>query len=167
MLSAKKILIKRNPFFEKSTKTFKNFILNYQKNENKNNINNRQLLLNDIESRLQIAKNEEKDNEYIINEVRKNIKFKNNLLNSFGKNALNHYSYDEPNNNIKIKLDKTKLFNPLFEYNSNISKYSGNKKNSKKYNSFKIIKFPKIINSNSKINWNHLKPIYLIIVFLI
>ena len=61
-----------------------------------------------------------------------------------GKNALNHYSYDEPNNNIKIKLDKTKLFNPLFEYNSNISKYSGNKKNSKKYNSFKIIKFPKI-----------------------
>ena len=155
MLSEKKFKRKINPFFEKTTKTFKNIILNYQKNENKNKMNNRQLLLNDIESRLKLAKNEEKDNEYIVNEVRKNIKIKNNILTSFGKNALNHY--DESNKyNIKMKLDKAKLFNPLFEYNSNIYKYSRNRNNSKKYNSYKIIKFPKISDSNSK---NKKKPL--------
>ena len=156
MLSEKKVKRKRNLFFEKSTKTFKDIILNYQKSENKKNkLNNRQLLLKDIESRLKIAKDEEKGSEYIVNEVRKNIKIKNNILNSFGKKALNHFS--EANKyNLKIKLDKTKLFNPLFEYNSNISKYSINKNNSKKYNSYKIIKFPKISNSNSK---SKLKPL--------
>ncbi len=47
--------------------------------------------------------------------------------------------------NIKIKLEKSKLFNPLFDYNSNKFNISKKGNSHQKYNSHKIIKFPKII----------------------
>ena len=135
-----------NDIFRNSTKTFRNIMEKYTK-KIKANKNNRQLFLSRIEKKINNIKNEEKENEFIIKEVKKNIKIKLDLLSSFGNSAIYHCT--KPNNSkIKIKLSKSKFFNPLLDYtNSNYSKSSRNrKKNNEKYNSHKIINFPKISN---------------------
>ncbi len=135
---------KKKLFFQNSTKAFKNIMLKYQKNEKAKNMNHKKLLLKRIESKLKNVQNEEKENEFIVKEVRSNIELKKKLISSFGIKALNHYE-DSKNMNIKIKIEKSKLFNPLFDYNSNKFNISKKGNSHQKYNSHKIIKFPKII----------------------
>lgn len=135
---------KKKLFFQNSTKAFKNIMLKYQKNEKAKNMNHKKLLLKRIESKLKNVQNKEKENEFIVKEVRSNIELKKKLISSFGIKALNHYE-DSKNMNIKIKLEKSKLFNPLFDYNSNKFNISKKGNSHQKYNSHKIIKFPKII----------------------
>ena len=141
--------IKKNILLQNSTKPFRDIIVKYQKNEKNKIMNNKQLLLKKIEAKIEKEKSKEKENEFIVNEVQKDIKLKDKLISTFGMKALNHYS-ETKNMKIKIKLEKSKLFNPLFECDS--SKFNIFKKGytPQKFNSHKIIKFPKIINNNLK-----------------
>ena len=136
---------KYNYFLNNSTKVFKNIMSKYNKKE-KEKLKSKQLLLNFIQSKIKQIENEENENEFIVKEVKRNIQIKKDLLSSFGLKALNHY--DEPkNNNIRMKFDKSKFFNPLIDYNKNIPNSSRESNFSQNYKSLKILKFPTISNS--------------------
>ena len=80
---------------------------------------------------------------------------KDKIVNSFGLRAVNHYD-ESKNLNVKVKIDKSKFFNPLKVYVSDEPKKLnnrsyGNNSNSVKNKSHKYISFPDIINrTNSK-----------------
>ena len=55
----------------------------------------------------------------MIKEVRRNIQIQNKILSSFGTKALKHY--DEAKDiDVKVKISKSKFFNPLIDYNTDI-----------------------------------------------
>ena len=107
---------------------------------------NKKLLITKIEAKLQELENDEKENDYIVNEVRRNAQLNKEILYSFGTKALNHI--DEIRKlNITSKIDKSKFFEP--EKDNNIYQVTDfNNKRFKslntKYNRNKIINLPKI-----------------------
>ena len=119
------------------TDVFKNLFLNYNKKKKSPTIPIKLLMIKNIESAIDKLKSKEKENEYLVTEVRRHINIKNQILNSFGTKALNHYE-ETKNLEFKMKLDKKKL---LFDYSRNAQKTFMKNKN---YNSQKIINFPKI-----------------------
>ena len=132
--------------FQNSTSTFKKLIQKYhmRKKEDKHN---KKLLLKNIEAKIQELENEEKENDYIISEVRRNAQINKEILYSFGTKALNHI--DEIKKlNVTLKIDKSKFFEP--EKESNLYRITdiNNKRirslNSK-YKKDKIINLPQII----------------------
>ena len=108
---------------------------------------NKKLLIKKIEAKIQELENEEKENDFIINEVRRNAQINKEILYSFGTKALNHI--DEIKKvNITSKIDKSKFFEPDKDDNNyQISEFSDNRNKSQtlKYNKNKIINLPKII----------------------
>lgn len=146
MLSKIKNHGKENFFFEfeNSTKAFKNIILRYKKNNMKSKkLGNKKLLLKNIQSKIEKAQSEEKEKDYMIKEVRRNILIRDKIISSFGTKAINHYD-DTKNIDIRIKIDKSKLFNPLIDYNSNLHNCYGKINNRHKNNSHKVLNLPKI-----------------------
>ena len=126
----------------KSTKTFKYLISKYYKKK-KEIKTSRTLILNNLQKNLHKLETEENDKEFIVKEVRKDIEIKRRILFSFGTKAIKHYD-DFKNIRLKTKLDKNKFFNPLSDYclkgpNTERKKYF-----SKRFNSQKIIEFPRI-----------------------
>ena len=144
---------------QNSTKPFKNIISNYNRTTKGKKVKNKQLLLKNILTKIQKVENEEKESEYIVNEVHRNIEIKKKIINSFGLRAVNHYD-DTKNYDVKIKIGKSKFFNPLKINTSNEPKilktydnssYTSNSNNVRN-RSHKVIKFPDIINRIKKKN---------------
>ena len=132
--------------FPNTTSTFKKLIGKYHMKKKDSEKHNRKLLLKKIEAKIQELENDEKENDYIVNEVRRNAQLNKEILYSFGTKALNHI--DEVRKlNVTSKIDKSKFFEP--EKENNIYQVTDfNNKRFKslntKYNRNKIINLPKI-----------------------
>ena len=144
---------------QNSTKPFKNIISNYYKTTKGKKVKNKQLLIKNILTKIQKVEYEEKENEYFVNEVHRNIEIKKKIVNSFGLRAVNHYD-DTKNYDVKIKIDKSKFLNPLKINTSNEPKilntydncsYNSNNNNVRN-KSLNVIKFPDIINKIKRKN---------------
>ena len=132
--------------FPNTTSTFKKLIQKYhtRKKEDKHN---KRLLLKKIEAKIQELENEEKENDYIVNEVRRNAQINKEILYSFGTKALNHID-DIKKLNVTSKIDRSKFFEPdIDNYSYRITDI-----NDKRYKSLnaknkkdKIINLPQII----------------------
>ena len=132
--------------FPNTTSTFKKLIGKYHMKKKDSEKHNRKLLLKKIEAKIQELENDEKENDQIVNEVRRNAQLNKEILYSFGTKALNHI--DEVRKlNVTSKIDKSKFFEP--EKENNIYQVTDfNNKRFKslntKYNRNKIINLPKI-----------------------
>jgi hypothetical protein len=144
--------------YPNSTKTFKNLLLKYQKMKKGKSLNNK-FFLKSIHKKIQKLDYQEPENDYIYKEIKKDLEIKKRILNAFGTKAL--YHLDEIKNiNVPIKMEKSKFFNHMkdFQENNNstsdqqnheIKKSLNNGKNKHIYNSHKIIYFPKIIKTRN------------------
>ena len=91
--------------FPNTTSTFKQLINKYQKKNKGSESYNKKLLLKKIEAKIQELENNERENDFIISEVRRNAKLNQEILYSFGAKALNHI--DEIKRlNVTTKIDK-------------------------------------------------------------
>ena len=131
--------------FPNTTSTFKKLIQKYhtRKKEDKHN---KRLLLKKIEAKIQELENEEKENDYIVNEVRRSAQINKEILYSFGTKALNHID-DIKKLNVTSKIDRSKFFEP----DKDINPYRITDINDKRYKSLntknkkdKIINLPQI-----------------------
>ena len=132
--------------YPNTTPTFKKLLNKYHMKKKHLEKHNKQLFLKKIEEKLQELENDEKEQDYIVNEVRRNAQLNKEILYSFGTKALNHI--DEIKKlNITTKLNRSKFFEP--DKDNNI--YQVTEFNSKrykslntKYNNNKILNLPKI-----------------------
>lgn len=130
-------------FSNNSTKIFRELILQYQHKRDEGKKISKKLLIKNIQNKIKNIDCDEKD--FIIRETRRNIKIKNKIMDNFGDKSLFHI--DKVNKiDAKIKIEKSKLLNPFLDYKSHEPISYSSKKNNDKFNSHKIIKFPKIIN---------------------
>ena len=135
--------------FQNTTSTFKKLIHKYHLKKNSLDKHNKKLFLKKIEAKIQQLENEEKENDYIINEVRRNAQINKEILYSFGTKALNHI--DEIKKlNVTSKMEKSKFFEPDKESTNIYSITDFNDKRLKstsntKYKKNKIINLPQII----------------------
>ena len=147
-----------NIYLQHSKKQFNNMMLKYNKSTKSKNLNQRKIFYQNILKKiLKIAK-KENVNDYIVNEVHRNMAIKTKIVNTFGLRAVNHYD-EIKKYKAKVKIKKSKFFSPLELYvtdeqknvrtNSNENS-SKNSKNSKypNYKSHRYIKFPQIISMN-------------------
>lgn len=142
--------------FPSTTQTFKNLIYKYHKRKKGTQKLNKKLLLKNIEKKIQELENDEKENDFIISEVRRNAQINKEILYSFGTKALNHLDQVRKLN-VTTKIDKSKFFEPDNEstnsnnINININEYKKIKSNSLNtrysHNRHKIINLP-IINKS-------------------
>ena len=135
--------------FQNTTSTFKKLIHKYHLKKNSLDKHNKKLFLKKIEAKIQQLENDEKENDYIINEVRRNAQINKEILYSFGTKALNHI--DEIKKlNVTSKMEKSKFFEPDKESTNIYSITDFNDKRLKstsntKYKKNKIINLPQII----------------------
>ncbi len=146
-MSVEKKNLKAHLNFLNSTTTFRKLINKYYMKKKEPSKHNKKLLLKKIEAKIQELENEEKENDFIINEVRRNAQINKEILYSFGTKALNHI--DEIKKvNVASKLDKNKFFEPDKEENNYwVTEFNEqrNKSQNYRYNQNKIITLPKII----------------------
>ena len=117
---------------------------------------NKEIILREIYSKIEKIENEERENDYIISEVRRNAKINQEILYSFGTKALNHLN-EVIKVNVTSKMDKNRFLGMSEDKNKynrkikvkNIKNQSFNKsKNNSKDKKFILL--PIIINRNSK-----------------
>lgn len=89
-MSVEKKNLKAHLNFLNSTTTFRKLINKYYMKKKEPSKHNKKLLLKKIEAKIQELENEEKENDFIINEVRRNAQINKEILYSFGTKALNH-----------------------------------------------------------------------------
>lgn len=133
--------------FQKTTPTFKKLINKYHMKKKAQEKHNQKYLLQNLESKIQELENDERENDYIISEVRRNAQLSQEILYSFGTKVLNHI--DEIKKlNVTSKLDKSKFFLPNTEkYAYQLTDFHNfrNRSLNSKYKQDKIINLPKII----------------------
>ena len=146
--------------FPNTTSTFRKIINKYHMKKNNLDKHNKKLLLKKIEAKIQELEKDEKENDFIVSEVRRNAQINKEMLYSFGTKVLNHL--DEMKTlNVTSKIDRAKFFEIDNEDNlyQSIDNNRKNKSLKTKYNN-KIIKFPKINVKRIKINNNENKKIF-------
>ena len=147
--------------FPNTTSTFRKIINKYHMKKKNVDKHNKKLLLKKIEAKIQELEKDEKENDFIVSEVRRNAQINKEMLYSFGTKVLNHL--DEMKTlNITSKIDRAKFFEIDNEDNlfQSIDNSRRNKSLKTKYNHDKIIKFPKINMKRIKINNNENKNIF-------
>ena len=128
--------------FPNTTSTFKQLINKYQIKNKGSERHNKKLLLKKIEAKIQELENNERENDFIISEVRRNAQLNQEILYSFGTKALNHI--DEIQRlNVTTKIDKSKFFESDNLYQLTDFNNKKNKSLKTRYND-KIINLPKI-----------------------
>ena len=139
-----------------STNTFKNMILKYHKyNSTKKKLNNKKDFLRTIQKKIYQLDIEEEEREYMFKEVKRQANINREILYNFGPKFINHY--DEAQNvKFPVKIEKSKFFNPLKDYKSNKKK----KILKRKYNSEKLIYFPKISKSKRNVKQSNSKSLF-------
>ena len=158
--------IKKYINFHNRSSTFKALMNNYKNKLKLSRDLNKEVILRQIYSKIAQIENNERENDFIISEVKRNAQINQEILYSFGTKSLNHLN-EVFKINVTTKMDKNKFFG--INDNDNNKKFrklkfhSENKnlaKNNPKYNNNnKFIILPNIIKKDdSKIyNENDIK----------
>ena len=144
--------------FPNTTQTFKNILYKYHKRKKGNTKSDRRLLLKKVEAKIQELENDEKENDFIISEVRRNALINKEILYSYGTKALNHLDKIQ-NLRITTKIDRSKFFeidNENVNTGLNDSKtIRDNKSVGVKRNRKRLILLPKIAKTRNIRNYDH------------
>ena len=111
---------------------------------------NKDIILKQIYSKIQQIENNERENDYIISEVRRNAQINQEILYSFGTKALNHIN-EVIKVNVSSKMDKNKFLGINDYKNKSIKKIKLKKEknyfynNHNKNNNNKFIILPRIV----------------------
>ena len=144
--------------FPNTTQTFKNILYKYNKRKKGNIKPDRRLLLKKVEAKIQELENDEKENDFIINEVRRNAQINKEILYSYGTKALNHLDKIQ-HLRITTKIDRSKFFeidNENVNAGINDSKtIRDNKSVGVKRNRNRLILLPKIAKTRNIRNYDN------------
>ena len=144
--------------FHNRSATFKALMNNYKNKLKLSRDLNKEVILRQIYSKIAQIENNERENDFIISEVKRNAQINQEILYSFGTKALNHLN-EVFKVNVTTKMDKSKFFGineddnykkfQKLKYKSEAKRFI---KNSPKYKNKKFIILPNIINQyNTKI----------------
>ena len=137
--------IKKYINYTNTSPAFKGITNNYKKKMKFSRAFNKEIILRQIYSKIQALEKGERENDFIISEVRRNAQINQEILYSFGTKALNHLG-EIRKINVTTKIDKTKFLG-IDEYNKKPRKKTINKYNDDN----KFIILPSIIkNKNLK-----------------
>ena len=141
--------------------TFRNIMNRYKNKLKFSRELNKEIILRQIYSKIQKIENEQRENDFIISEARRNAQINQEILYSFGTKALNHLN-EVFKVNVTTKLDKnlflgnnegaSNLKNKRTSFSSVNNQVLNRSKNNYKDNKFIIL--PKIIirDNNSKVS---------------
>ena len=140
--------------FTNSTSTFRNLMHKYKNKLKISRDLNKDIIMNQIYSNIKKIENDERENDYIISEVRRNAQIDKEILYSFGTKALNHLN-EVIKVNVTTKVDKNKFLGIAGKKNK--KKLKNNREKQLFYNKSKLdyknkdnrfIILPKIIIKN-------------------
>ena len=148
-----------------ATPTFKSLLFKYEKQnlskiKNTKRINVNSILV-EIEKRRHKIELEERSGRYMLKELVKNLKVKQELESNYGLRAYKHYN-EAPKHNYDIKLDKVAFLNPIEIIKKN--SYSLNKKFQRQNMNLscgrnKVLKLPEILNNTENNEKKRIKMI--------
>ena len=95
--------------FHNRSSTFKALMNNYRNKLKLSKDLNKEVLLRQIYSKIAQIENNERENDFIINEVKRNAQINQEILYSFGTKSLNHLN-EVFKINVNTKMDKSKFF---------------------------------------------------------
>ena len=141
--------------FHNRSATFKTLMNNYKNKLKLSRDLNKEVILRQIYSKIAQIENNERENDFIISEVKRNAQINQEILYSFGTKALNHLN-EVFKVNVTTKMDKSKFFG--MNEGDNYKKVQKLKfksetkhfiKNNTNYKNNKFILLPNIINQNN------------------
>ena len=117
--------------FHNTSATFKVLMNNYKNKLKLSRDLNRDVILRQIYSKIAQIENNERENDFIISEVKRNAQINQEILYSFGTKALNHLN-EVFKVNVSTKMDKSKFFGINIDDNTSKKKFKKLKYNSEK-----------------------------------
>ena len=151
--------------FHDRSSTFKALMNNYKNKLKLSRDLNKEVILRQIYSKIAQIENNERENDFIISEVKRNAQINQEILYSFGTKSLNHLN-EVFKINVNTKMDKNKFFGIIDGDNNKKFKklkFHNDKKNlisnNSRYKDNKLIILPNIIKKDSSkiINENDVK----------
>ena len=151
--------------FHDRSSTFKALMNNYKNKLKLSRDLNKEVILRQIYSKIAQIENNERENDFIISEVKRNAQINQEILYSFGTKSLNHLN-EVFKINVNTKMDKNKFFGINDDDNNKKFKklkFHNDKKNlisnNSRYKDNKLIILPNIIKKDSSkiINENDVK----------
>ena len=142
--------------FHNRSSTFKALMNNYKNKLKLSRDLNKEVILRQIYSKIAQIENNERENDFIINEVKRNAQINQEILYSFGTKSLNHLN-EVFKINVNTKMDKNKFFG-INNDDDNDKKFKKLKfqseqkkltKNNSRYKDNKFIILPNIIKKES------------------
>ena len=142
--------------FHNRSSTFKALMNNYKNKFKLSRDLNKEVILRQIYSKIAQIENNERENDFIISEVKRNAQINQEILYSFGTKSLNHLN-EVFKINVNTKMDKNKFFgiNNDDDYNKKFKKLKFQSeqkkltKNNSRYKDNKFIILPNIIKKES------------------
>ena len=142
--------------FHNRSSTFKALMNNYKNKLKLSRDLNKEVILRQIYSKIAQIENNERENDFIINEVKRNAQINQEILYSFGTKSLNHLN-EVFKINVNTKMDKNKFFginndddnNKKFKKLKFQSEQKKLTKNNSRYKDNKFIILPNIIKKES------------------
>lgn len=157
-MSSKLKNLKKYVNFTNSSSTFRSIMNKYKNKLKISRELNKEIIMKQIYSKIQKIENEEKENDFIISEVRRNAQINQEILYSFGTKVLHHLN-EAIKVNVTTKMDKNKFLGITKQKNKSKKKikfncekyyYYNKAKNDNKYNENKFIILPRIIKNRNK-----------------
>ena len=151
--------------FHNRSSTFKTLMNNYKNRLKLSRDLNKEVILRQIYSKIAQIENNERENDFIISEVKRNAQINQEILYSFGTKSLNHLN-EVFKINVNTKMDKNKFFgindddnNKKFKKLKFLSDKKKLIKNNSRYKDNKFIILPNIVKKDSSkiINENDIK----------
>lgn len=142
--------LKKYVNFQNTSAAFRGIMNSYKKKIKLSREVNKEVLLRRIYSKIQEIEKDERENDFIIGEVRRNAQINQEILYSFGTKVLNHLN-EVRKFNVNRKLDKNKLLGINNDKNKSVKKINlvddnlHLLKNLNKKKENKFILLPKII----------------------
>ena len=142
--------LKKYVNFQNTSAAFRGIMNSYKKKLKLSREVNKEVLLRRIYSKIQEIEKDERENDFIIGEVRRNAQINQEILYSFGTKVLNHLN-EVRKFNVNRKLDKNKLLGINNDKNKSVKKINlvddnlHLLKNLNKKKENKFILLPKII----------------------
>ena len=102
------------------TSTFKTLMNQYKTKLKLSRELNKEFILREIYSKIQKIENEERENDFIFSEVKRNAQIDKEILYSFGTKALNHLN-EVIKVNVTTKMDKNRFLG-IDDYNNEVNK---------------------------------------------
>lgn len=142
--------------FHNRSSTFKALMNNYKNKLKLSRDLNKEVILRQIYSKIAQIENNERENDFIISEVKRNAQINQEILYSFGTKSLNHLN-EVFKINVNTKMDKNKFFginndddnNKKFKKLKFQSEQKKLTKNNSRYKDNKFIILPNIIKKES------------------